>query len=199
MRFLNDQPTYDLTYSDVFMAPNRSSVGSRMNVDLTSTDGLATPLPIVVANMTAISGRRMAETVARRGGIAVLPQDIPVPFVCRSIRRVKDADTRFDTPITVDPQMTVGQAMNLLQKRSHGVVLVVDDDRRPLGLVSPDEADGIDRFAQVGEVMTSDMTMVGPDATADDVFTSLADHHQKVAVSVDPDGRLIGIMTSKGA
>ena len=199
VRFLNDQPTYDLTYSDVFMAPNRSSVGSRMNVDLSSTDGLATPLPIVVANMTAISGRRMAETVARRGGVAVLPQDIPVPFVCRSIRRVKDADTRFDTPITVDPQMTVGQAMNLLQKRSHGVVLVVDDDRRPLGLVSPDEADGIDRFAQVGEVMTSDMTMVGPDATADDVFTSLADHHQKVAVSVDPDGRLIGIMTSKGA
>ena len=199
VRFLNDQPTYDLTYSDVFMAPNRSSVGSRMNVDLASTDGLATPLPIVVANMTAISGRRMAETVARRGGIAVLPQDIPVPYVCRSIRRVKDADTRFDTPITVDPQMTVGQAMNLLQKRSHGVVLVVDDDRRPLGLVSPDEADGIDRFAQVGEVMTSDMTTVGPDATADDVFTSLADHHQKVAVSVDPDGRLIGIMTSKGA
>ena len=60
VRFLNDQPTYDLTYSDVFMAPNRSSVGSRMNVDLSSTDGLATPLPIVVANMTAISGRRMA-------------------------------------------------------------------------------------------------------------------------------------------
>lgn len=61
VRFLNEQPNYDLTYNDVFMAPNRSSVGSRMNVDLTSTDGLGTPLPLVVANMTAISGRRMAE------------------------------------------------------------------------------------------------------------------------------------------
>ncbi|MDN6593226.1 MAG: IMP dehydrogenase, partial [Acidipropionibacterium jensenii] len=78
------------------MAPNRSSVGSRMNVDLTSTDALHTPTPIVVANMTAVSGRRMAETVARRGGIAILPQDIPAPFVARSISRVKAADTRFD-------------------------------------------------------------------------------------------------------
>jgi len=35
----------------------------------------------VVANMTAISGRRMAETIARRGGIAVIPQDIPLEIV----------------------------------------------------------------------------------------------------------------------
>ncbi|WP_130865025.1 GuaB1 family IMP dehydrogenase-related protein [Acidipropionibacterium timonense] len=198
VRFLNEQPTYDLTYNDVFMAPNRSSVGSRMNVDLTSTDGLATPLPIVVANMTAISGRRMAETIARRGGIAVLPQDIPVPFVARSIKRVKSAHTRFDTPVTVDPETTVGQAMSLLQKRSHGVVLVVDD-HRPLGLVSPEEAEGVDRFAQVGEVMTTDLTLVSPTASPDEVFDTLADHHQKVAVAVDDDGRLIGIMTSRGA
>ncbi|GAE75606.1 inosine-5'-monophosphate dehydrogenase [Cutibacterium acnes JCM 18918] len=91
MRFLNEQPNYDLTYNDVFMAPNRSSVGSRMNVDLTSTDGLGTPLPLVVANMTAISGRRMAETIARRGGIAVLPKisqqiSSPGPFGASKMR-----------------------------------------------------------------------------------------------------------------
>ena len=40
-----------------------------------------TTIPIVVANMTAVAGRRMAETVARRGGIAVLPQDIPLDVV----------------------------------------------------------------------------------------------------------------------
>ena len=87
MRFLDGKPDHDLTYSDVFMAPNRSSVASRTEVDLTSTDGLGTPLPIVVANMTAISGRRMAETVARRGGIAILPQDIPTDVVAAQIGR----------------------------------------------------------------------------------------------------------------
>src|SRR6185436_4516054 len=73
VRFLAAPPTYDLTYSDVFMVPRRSAISSRLDVDLSSTDGVGTTLPLVVANMTAISGRRMAETVARRGGIAIVP------------------------------------------------------------------------------------------------------------------------------
>ena len=36
--------------------------------------------------MTAIAGRRMAETVARRGGITVIPQDIPIPVVADVVR-----------------------------------------------------------------------------------------------------------------
>ncbi|MEU2146718.1 IMP dehydrogenase, partial [Streptomyces globisporus] len=69
---------YDLTYDDVFMVPGRSAVGSRQGVDLSSPDGTGTTIPLVVANMTAIAGRRMAETVARRGGLVVIPQDIPI-------------------------------------------------------------------------------------------------------------------------
>ena len=77
MRFLIT-PSYDLTYEDVFLAPSQSELASRMDVDLGSHDGTGTTIPIVVANMTAISGRRMAETIARRGGLAVIPQDIPI-------------------------------------------------------------------------------------------------------------------------
>ncbi|MFL6078285.1 MAG: IMP dehydrogenase, partial [Mycobacteriales bacterium] len=64
MRFLPGQPAHDLTYNDVFMVPNRSAVGSRLDVDLATRDGSGTTIPLVVANMTAVSGRRMAETVA---------------------------------------------------------------------------------------------------------------------------------------
>jgi len=79
MRFVQDVvPQYDLTYSDVFMVPSLSAVPSRLDVDLTTPDGLGTTIPVVVANMTAVAGRRMAETVARRGGLTVLPQDIPL-------------------------------------------------------------------------------------------------------------------------
>jgi IMP dehydrogenase len=64
VRFLNGlEPTFDLTYDDVFMVPARSSVSSRMDVDLSCSDGSGNTIPIVVANMTAVSGRRMAETV----------------------------------------------------------------------------------------------------------------------------------------
>lgn len=198
VRFLNDRPVYDLTYSDVFMAPNRSAVSSRMSVDLTSTDPLATPLPLVVANMTAISGRRMAETVARRGGIAIIPQDIPVDVVAETIRKVKASHPVFDTAVTVDPTTPVGQAMSLLPKRAHGVVIVVDDGK-PIGIVSPQECDGVDRFAQVTDVMTTDLQTVSPEATPEEVFNRLAAHHQKVALAVGDDGTLVGLMTSKSA
>ena len=82
MRFLNGvPPDHDLTYGDVFMVPRRSDVSSRTDVDLAAVDGSGTTIPIVVANMTAVAGRRMAETVARRGAVAVIPQDIPTAVV----------------------------------------------------------------------------------------------------------------------
>ncbi len=199
MRFLNGKPAHDLTYNDVFMAPNRSSVASRTEVDLTSTDALATPLPIVVANMTAISGRRMAETVARRGGIAILPQDIPTEVVAEQIAKVKGSHACFDTPVRVSPTMTVGEAMALIPKRAHGVALVMDEGR-PVGVLSPAEAAGVDRFAQVREVMTTDLTLVVADqASPQQVWDALSARHQKVAVIVDTDGVAVGLMTSKGA
>ena len=52
-------------------------------------DGTGTTIPVVVANMTAVTGRRMAETVARRGGLAVLPQDVPLDVVADVVARVK--------------------------------------------------------------------------------------------------------------
>ncbi len=198
MRFLDGKPDYDLTYNDVFMAPNRSSVSSRTEVDLTSTDGLATPLPIVVANMTAISGRRMAETMARRGGIAVLPQDIPTDVVSAQIAKVKAAHPVFETPIRVVIGSTVGEALALIPKRAHGVAVVVEDNK-PVGIVSPAEFEGVDRFTQVQEVMTGDLTIVGTDATPSEVFSHLSARHQKVALVTDGNGSLVGLMTSKGA
>ena len=74
MRFIGPPPSLELTYDDVFMIPARSDVASRFDVDLMTVDGSGATIPIVVANMTAVAGRRMAETVARRGGLTVLPQ-----------------------------------------------------------------------------------------------------------------------------
>ncbi|PIF02566.1 MAG: GuaB1 family IMP dehydrogenase-related protein, partial [Propionibacterium sp.] len=198
MRFINEQPGYDLTYNDVFMAPNRSSISSRLDVDLTSTDGLATPLPLVAANMTAVSGRRMAETMARRGGLAIIPQDIPVDVVAKTIRRVKAAHPVFETPITVSPDTTVGEVMSLLVRRAHGLVVVVDG-RQPIGLVSPLETQGVDRFAQAQDIMTTDLVTVDQQTTPEDIFDTLASHHQKVALALDSEDQLIGLMTPKSA
>ena len=85
MRFLDgQQPHQDLTYDDVFLVPRRSDVTSRFDVDLATDDGSGSQVPVVAANMTAVTGRRMAETLARRGALAVLPQDVAPEAVPRS-------------------------------------------------------------------------------------------------------------------
>ncbi len=55
VRFLSE-PAHDLTYSDVFLVPSRSDVGSRLDVDLTTRDGSGATIPVIVANMTAVAG-----------------------------------------------------------------------------------------------------------------------------------------------
>ncbi len=194
---LTSTPPYDLTYSDVFMVPNRSAVASRLDVDLSSTDGITTPLPLVVANMTAISGRRMAETVARRGGVAILPQDIPTDVVAATVAKVKASHPIFDTAVTVAPHSTVGEALSLLPKRAHGVVVVVEDGR-PLGMMSEADALGVDRFAQVHEVMSPDLLTVTAGTSPADIFETLSGRHLDVALVVTDD-RLAGVMTRKQA
>src|SRR5215475_8732053 len=136
MRFLNGHhPAYDLTYNDVFIMPTRSDVDSRFDVDLSTVDGSGTTIPVVVANMTAVAGRRMAETIARRGGIVVLPQDLPITAVEHTVNFVKSRDLVTDTPVTLEPDDSVSDATALIHKRAHGAAVVLAEGR-PVGLVT---------------------------------------------------------------
>ena len=197
MRFLKKLPPYDLTYSDVFMVPRRSAVASRLEVNLASTDGIGTTLPIVVANMTAISGRRMAETVARRGGVAILPQDIPTDVVAEVVGKVKRSHPIYDTPVSVTPHTTVGEALSLIPKRAHGLAVVIENGQ-PLGTVSEAETAGVDRFAQVHQVMSGDLLITTPESSPTEIFDELTHRHLEVALLVE-SGRLLGVMTRKHA
>ncbi|WP_269854876.1 GuaB1 family IMP dehydrogenase-related protein [Streptomyces sp. RPT161] len=199
VRFLNDsQPPYDLTYDDVFMVPSRSAVGSRQGVDLSAPDGTGTTIPLVVANMTAIAGRRMAETMARRGGLAVIPQDIPIDVVTEVISWVKQRHLVLDTPIVLAPHSTVADAIALLPKRAHGAGVVVEDGR-PVGVVTESDLSGVDRFTQLSEVMSKDLLVLDADIDPREAFNRLEEAHRRLAPAVDKDGRLAGILTRKGA
>lgn len=198
MRFLHDHDRNDLTYEDVFLVPGRSEVASRLDVDLTTDDGSGTTLPVVVANMTAVAGRRMAETVARRGSVAVLPQDIPADIVAEVTGWVKRRHPVFETPITLTPTSTVGEALNLLPKRAHGAVVVTEDER-PVGIVTPADCAGVDRFAQLHEVMSAELVTLPDTVDPRQAFETLHEAHRRLAPVVDARGGLVGLMTRKGA
>ncbi|RFS82541.1 GuaB1 family IMP dehydrogenase-related protein [Actinomadura spongiicola] len=199
MRLLNgERSAHDLTYNDVFMVPRRSAVESRLDVDLATVDGSGTTVPLVVANMTAVSGRRMAETVARRGAIAVLPQDIPVEVVAEVIGWVKGRDLVVDTPIRLGPSGTAGDALALLHKRAHGAVIVVEDDR-PVGVVTEADCAGVDRFAQLRDIMSSDLVTLPGGVDPREAFNRLHERGHRLAPVVDAGGRLAGVLTRTGA
>ncbi|MCF2711247.1 MAG: GuaB1 family IMP dehydrogenase-related protein [Schaalia hyovaginalis] len=201
MKFLNGlEPSFDLTYDDVFMVPSRSGVGSRNAVDLSTDDASGTTIPLVVANMTAIAGKRMAETVARRGGLVIIPQDIPEDVVLATVAEVKSRHLVYDTPVTVKPHHTCGYALGLLPKRSHGAAVVVDPETNvPVGLVDESDVTDVDRFTQVREVMSTKLLTIAEGTDPREAFDTLKAEHRELAPVVDAEGRLVGLLTRKSA
>ncbi|HEU5045522.1 MAG TPA: GuaB1 family IMP dehydrogenase-related protein [Nocardioidaceae bacterium] len=199
MRFLHaSEPDHDLTYDDVFMVPRHSDVASRDDVDLSTADGTGTSIPLVVANMTAVSGRRMAETVARRGGIAVIPQDIPVPVVADVVSWVKQRHTVFETPIVLSPEQTAGDALALIPKRAHRAAVVVRDGR-PVGVVTEEDCLGVDRFTQLHDVMSAELVTLPETLEPRQAFDALDEARRRLAPVVDAQGRLRGVLSRTSA
>ncbi|QNI07102.1 GuaB1 family IMP dehydrogenase-related protein [Mycobacterium kubicae] len=199
MQFLNGhRPAHDLTYNDVFIMPNRSDVASRFDVDLSTLDGSGTTIPVVVANMTAVAGRRMAETVARRGGIVILPQDLPIPAVQQTVEFVKSRDLVLDTPVTLGPDDSVSDAIALIHKRAHGVAVVLFEGR-PIGLVTEASWVGVDRFTRVRDIALTDFVTAPVGTEPRKIFDLLEHAPVDVAVLTAADGTLAGVLTRTGA
>lgn len=114
MRFLGELPPHDLTYSDVFLVPSRSGVTSRLDVDLAPDDGTGATIPIVSANMNSVTGPRLAATLARRGGLGVLPQDLGIDELVEQIAWVKAQSTVVDIPLVAGDPRLEGRPLDIL-------------------------------------------------------------------------------------
>jgi IMP dehydrogenase len=198
VRFLDgQQPSHDLTYDDVFLVPGRSSVASRFDVDLTAPDGTGATVPVVAANMTAVAGRRMAETLARRGALTALPQDVAPEAVAGIAAWLKARHPVWDTPLVLHTGDAVADALNLLPKRAHRTVVVVDDGGRPVGTVDEVACTGVDRFTRLADVLDPSPLALPIDTAPREVFEALGP--RGVALGLDADGRLAGLLTPLGA
>lgn len=204
MRFISNGPNTDLTYSDVFLVPNSSSLTSRFDVDLTTIDPSGSTTPIVAANMTAVSGRRMAETMARRGGLAVLPQDIPLTTAKDTIAWVKSRDRVFESALRFSPDDTVLSALHVLAKRSHGFGVVVDESGKLEGIIDSANLSDVDRFTSVSELLESSSHVItdsefdwSDPAALEALFETMNESRTPFAAVVDATGTVLGSLTPK--
>lgn len=198
MKFLRPENEHkELTYSDVFLMPQYSDVHSRMDVDLSTVDGIGTNIPIVVANMTAVAGRRMAETVARRGGLVILPQDMSIERIGEIVSYVKQAHHVIETPVVLSETESVQTALNLIHKRAHKAAIITDAEQRPVGIFTEKDAWRRDRHVSLHDVMTRDPITISNISDLKHVFNTLVDRRLNIMPVTGDDGKMLGVVTRK--
>ncbi|MFK3834274.1 GuaB1 family IMP dehydrogenase-related protein [Microbacterium sp. NPDC087868] len=205
MEFSGAQPTVDLTYSDVFLVPRRSSVTSRLQVDLAPQDGTPATLPLVASNMNSVTGPRLAAVMARRGGLGVLPQDMPLQDLDAAIRDVKAQPVLWDTALVLPPHASVADALRLLPAApGHGIVVAhgaapigVEDI---LGILPANRLATALPDAQLGDLVhrgtpSIDADDIGSERHAFDVITEAGAE----MVTVVHHGHLVGTLSARSA
>jgi IMP dehydrogenase len=200
MKFYEASPSHDLTYSDVFLVPSRSDVTSRLDASLATADGTGSHIPIVSANMNSVTGPRLAASLARRGGISVLPQDMPLQELDAAIRWVKAQPAALDTPLRLSAEQTVSDALALLPAVSgHGIV-VSDADGEYLGCIPGSRLGTALADARLGDLIHGQLAAID----ADDVTDGRAAFDLMVAADLEfapvlHHGSVIGTLSRRSA
>lgn len=201
MKFLHPERDEELELStdDVFLSPLYFDGASRLDTDLTPPDFPGGSHPIVSANMNAVTGKRMAETMARFGGLGVLPQDMDLDTTARIVTHIKAADPRYDTPLDVDPKATLRDVTGIIRKRSHDLVVVVDAERRPIGIVNHADLRERDQYTPVSQLMSRRLVTITAGISNRDAFVTMEEERVKAVPVLDTSGRLVGVITREDA
>ncbi len=200
MRFIKKVPVpYELAYNDVFLIPNKSNIKSRMDVDITPTDGMGGTIPVIATNMSAVAGKRMAETTARRGAFTIFTQDVPVAEIKKMVDYVKSRHLIYETPISLSPEDRVQDVQNLIHKRAHGAVIIVDKKNKPIGIIKLADVANKDRFTRLSQVMRSELITLSDKLSCEEMYYELLKNRVSIAPVVNRSGVMLGVMSQKGA
>ena len=201
MQFLHPErdAQLELALDDVFIVPGYFDGSTRLETDLSPVDFPGSSLPLVSANMSAVTGKRMAQSMARYGGLGCLPQDMDLATVERIVGFMKQATPHYDTALTVLPDATLRDVQGIIRKRAHDMVVVVDQNRRPVGIVTQADLRGKDQYSPVEGVMSPQPVTIPEGMPNRDAFRLLEANRVKAAPVVDAGGQLCGVLTRNDA
>jgi len=134
-----DEIPVGLSYSDVLLIPRKSMVDSRRNVDTSTyiTKGIKLNVPLVSANMDTVTESRMAIAIATEGGLGIIHRFMDIKRQANEVSRVKRAQSYIiEKPYSVGPEVTIGDARDIMSKNEVSGLLVVDRSQRLLGILS---------------------------------------------------------------
>jgi IMP dehydrogenase len=194
------EPSLALAYEDVLLVPRRSRIRSRRDVSTRSwfTRRIELAVPIVSANMDTVTTGPMAIAMAELGGIGVIHRFLPVEDQAAEVSKVKRHLTHvIAEPYTVDPELTVAEAGAEAARLGVTGFLVVDGERRPIGLLTARDLRAAAPATSVKLAMTPAGRLItgAPDTSLDEARKLMDEHRIEKLPLVGTDGRLAGLIT----
>ncbi|HEV8019137.1 MAG TPA: IMP dehydrogenase [Steroidobacteraceae bacterium] len=190
-----------LTFDDVLLVPAYSELLPR-EADLSTrvTRRIRLNVPIMSAAMDTVTEARLAITIAQEGGIGIIHKSMSIDAQAREVARVKKFESGvIRDPITVPPDMTIREVLDLTRSRGiSGVPVVVGG--KAVGIVTHRDLRFEDRLeAPVSSVMTprERLVTVREDAPKDEVLALLHKHRIEKLLVVNGAHELVGMITVK--
>ncbi|MCD6061759.1 MAG: dehydrogenase, partial [Moraxellaceae bacterium] len=188
-----------LTFDDVLLLPAYSEVLPKdVSLKTRLTRGIALNIPLMSAAMDTVTEARMAIAIAQEGGIGILHKNMEIAAQAAEVRRVKKYEAGMvKDPITVGPETTVGQLIELTKaNRISGVPVVVGQDL--VGIVTSRDVRFETRLDQpVSAIMTpkANLVTVKEGESHERIKELLHQHRIEKVLVVDDDYRLKGLIT----
>ena len=194
------------TFDDFLFTPQYSVLERRdpaaIDLSCALSQHVTLKRPIVSANMDTITRAEMAIAVAEEGGIGIIDRGFRSGDIEPQVREVERVKRRqhgiIVDPYTIRPDASVTDAADTMRRTGVGTLVVVDEARRVLGLLTTRDL----RFTDGGRVadrMTPRNALVVREGTVDHAAAeeAMRAHKVKKLPLVDRDGRLQGLVTAK--
>lgn len=190
-----------LTFDDVLLIPSKSSVLPReVEISTYLTREIKLNIPLISAAMDTVTESSMAIAIAREGGIGFLHKNMSIEQQCDEVDKVKRSESGMIlSPVTLQPDQTIGDAINLMKKFSISGIPIVDKNNYLVGILTNRDL----RFEpnihqQISELMTKENLITAPLGT--DLTKAeriLQDNKIEKLPVVDKNGILKGLITFK--
>ena len=194
-----------LTFDDVLLQPGRSEVmPADANIASRLTKSIELNLPIVSSAMDTVTEARLAIAMAQAGGIGVIHRNLEVDEQANQVARVKKFESGMVVnPLTVDPEATLQEALDLMSENKISGIPVVEEGGAVPGrlvgiLTNRDVRFASDPAQKVYELMTREnLVTVTEGATHEEAKRLLHQHRIEKLLVVDNDYKCVGLITVK--
>ena len=189
-----------LTFDDVLLLPGKSSVlPAQADTRTCLSRKISLNIPIVAAAMDTVTDSRLAIAISRQGGIGFVHRNMTIDRQAEEVDRVKRSESGMIVdPVTIAPEMTVRQALDMMNKYKVSGVPVTRGPRLVGILTNRDLRFERNLDQPVSDVMTKDNLITVPvGTTLDEAERILQTHRIEKLLVVDKDFNLKGLITVK--